>query len=256
MKNHNNQNDNAKTTEAFMLEGRNPILEALAAGKTIHRLLVTNREVEGSLKVIIARAKEHGIPIFPTSREKLDAMSESGKHQGAIALCPAYEYANLDDILHTAAKQNQQPFLIVLDKIFDPHNLGAIIRTACAAGAHAVIIPKRRAVGITPAVVRASSGAVEHLPVCRVANIAQTIEKLKKQNIWIVGTHPKGQLIYNAPLTGPIALVIGSEDEGISRLVREKCDFLVSIPMLGPIDSLNASVAAAVAMYEILRHKL
>jgi len=246
------KDENAQDNLPFILEGRNAVVEALAAEKTIHRLLITNREVEGSLKVIIARAKDAGIPIVPTSREKLDSLSETGRHQGIIALCPAYEYADLDEVLSGI---DGDPFLIILDKIYDPHNLGAIIRTACAAGAHAVIIPKRRSAGITSTVVRTSAGAVEHLPVCRVSNISQTIDRLKKQNIWIVGTDAIGGLIYDAPLTGSVALVIGNEDEGISRLVREKCDFLVSIPMMGPIGSLNASVAAAVAMYEVLRRK-
>lgn len=249
------QNERNASPQPFQLEGRNPVMEAISAEKTIHRLLVTNREIEGSLKVIIARAKEAGIPIVPTSKEKLDAMSESGKHQGVIALCPAYEYADLDQVLRQIKNDGSPPFLIILEKIFDPHNLGAIIRTACAVGAHAVIIPKRRAVGITASVVRASAGAVEHIPVCRVGNIAQTIDRLKKQNIWIAGTDVGGRSIYNAPLEGPIALVVGNENEGISRLVGEKCDFLVSIPMIGAIGSLNASVAAAVAMYEVLRRK-
>jgi len=245
-----NKDENA--VQPFTLEGRNAVMEALAAEKTIHRLLVINREVEGSLKVIIARAKDAGVPIVPTSKEKLDNMSENGKHQGIIALCPAYEYADLEDILRGI---NGDPFLIILDKIYDPHNLGAIIRTACAVGAHAVIIPKRRSAGVTSTVVRTSAGAVEHLPVCRVTNISQTIERLKKHGVWVVGAEAGGQLLYDAPLTGPIALVIGNEDEGISRLVAEKCDFLVSIPMIGPIGSLNASVASAVAMYEVLRRK-
>ena len=248
-----NESSTHETNENFMLEGRNPIKEALSAGKTIHRLLVTNREADGSLKVIIAMAKEQGVQIVPAAKEKLDNLSETGRHQGIIALCPAYEYADLDDVLANIATKDEQPFLIILDKIYDPHNLGAIIRTACAAGAHAVIIPKRRSAGITAAVVRASAGAVEHLPVCRVSNISQTIDHLKKQNIWICGTSADGQNLYDAPLTGALAIVIGNEGEGMSRLVSEKCDFLIGIPMYGPIGSLNASVAAAVTIYEVIR---
>ncbi|MCL2397835.1 MAG: 23S rRNA (guanosine(2251)-2'-O)-methyltransferase RlmB [Defluviitaleaceae bacterium] len=251
----NNETDHINEDAPFTFEGRNAVLEAFAAGKTIHRLLVKKGEIEGSLRVIVAQAKELGVPVMLVPKEKLDAMSENGKHQGVIAFAPAYEYADLDTVLTNITQTNQQPFLIILDKIYDPHNLGAIIRTASAAGAHAVIIPKRRSAGITSAVVRASAGAVEHIPICRVANISQTIDRLKKQNIWIVGTDAAGQLIYNTPLTGALALVIGNEGEGISRLVREKCDFLASIPMLGPTPSLNASVAAAVAMYEVLRRK-
>jgi len=247
--------DAAADNLPFTLEGRNAVMEALNAEKTLHRLYVTNREVEGSLRVIIARAKERGIPVMPISKEKLDEMSESGRHQGVIALCPAYEYTDLDDVLRNVEALGQLPFLVILDKIYDPHNLGAIIRTACAVGAHAVIIPKRRSAGITAAVVRASAGSVEHLPVCRVANIAQTIERLKKRNIWAIGVEQGGQPLHSASLTGAIALVIGNEDEGISRLVSEKCDITVTIPMIGAIGSLNASVAAAVAMYEVRRQQ-
>jgi len=253
-----NTADNASEpadNQPFALEGRNAVMEALNAEKTLHRLYVTNREVEGSLRVIIARAKERGIPVMPISKDKLDEMSENGRHQGVIALCPAYEYTDLDAVLHDLEASGQPPFLVILDKIYDPHNLGAIIRTACAVGAHAVIIPKRRSAGITAAVVRASAGAVEHLPVCRVANIAQTLDRLKKRNIWAIGVEQGGDPIHSANLTGAIALVIGNEDEGISRLVSEKCDMIVTIPMVGAIGSLNASVAAAVAMYEVRRQQ-
>jgi 23S rRNA (guanosine2251-2'-O)-methyltransferase len=240
----------------LMLLGRNAVMEAINADKPIHRLFVKKGEIEGSLKVIVAKAKEKGIVISFVPKEKLNDMSEDGKHQGVIATCPPYNYANLADILRKLVKAGRQPFLIILDKIFDPHNFGAIIRTALACGAHAVIIPKRRSVGITPAVVTSSAGAIEHMPVCRVANISQTVDELKKAGIWVAGADAAGQNLYRAPLTGPIALVIGNESEGISRLVKEKCDFLVSIPMpgAGP-SSLNASVAAAVCMYEILRRK-
>ena len=261
-------------TQPLMLLGRNAVMEAIDADKPIHRLFVKKGEIEGSLKVIVAKAKDKGIVTSFVPKDKLDDMSENGKHQGVIATCPAYDYADLHDVLRKLVKSGQPPFLIVLDKIYDPHNFGAIIRTALACGAHAVIIPKRRSVGITPAVVTSSAGAIEHLPVCRVANISQTIDDLKKMGIWVAGADATGQNLYTAPLTGAIALVIGSEGEGISRLVKEKCDFLVSIPMPGAqfacsastasgrppscgntMSSLNASVAAAVCMYEIVRRK-
>ena len=249
------KNPKEENSAPFVLAGRNAVAEAINAGKTINRLFVKKGEIEGSLKVTVAKAKEQGIVTVFVPKEKLDEMSENAKHQGIIALCPAYDYADLSDILSQVVEKNQQPFFIILDKIFDPHNFGAIIRTALACAAHAIIIPKRRSVGITPAVVSASAGAIEHMPICRVSNISQTIDHLKQQNIWVAGADAAGQTIYNAPLSGSIALVIGNEGEGISRLVKEKCDFLVSLPMHGPIPSLNASVAAAVCMYEILRHR-
>ncbi|MCL2753061.1 MAG: 23S rRNA (guanosine(2251)-2'-O)-methyltransferase RlmB [Defluviitaleaceae bacterium] len=239
-----------------LFEGRNAVMELLNAEKTIHRLFVKSGEADGSLRVILAKAKERGIIITQLAKDKLDAMSETGRHQGIIALCPPFEYAELGEVLRNCARTGEEPFIIVLDKIFDPHNFGAIIRTAAACGAHGVIIPKRRSVGITAAVVRASAGAAANMPIVRVANIAQTLDILKKAGIWAVGAEADGDIMYNAPLTGALALVIGNEDEGISRLVKEKCDFLVSIPMLGQMSSLNASVAAGVAMYEIVRRKI
>jgi len=239
----------------LLLLGRNAVIEAIDAGKPIHRLFVKKGEIEGSLKVLMAKAKDSGVVISYVPKEKLDEMAENAKHQGVIASCPAYDYAELHDVMRNIIKSGQPPFLIILDKIYDPHNFGAIIRTALASGAHAVIIPKRRSVGITPTVVTTSAGAVEYIPVCRVANIAQTIDELKKMGIWIAGADVDGQSLYKAPLTGALALVIGNEGEGISRLVKEKCDFLVSIPMPGAMSSLNASVAAAICMYEIVRRK-
>ncbi|MDR2182863.1 MAG: 23S rRNA (guanosine(2251)-2'-O)-methyltransferase RlmB [Clostridiales bacterium] len=239
----------------LILLGRNAVMEAIDADRDIHRLFVKKGEIEGSLKVIVAKAKEKGIVTSFVPKEKLDELSENGKHQGVIATCPAFDYANLNDILLSLAKSGRQPFLVILDKIYDPHNFGAIIRTALACGVSAVIIPKRRSVGITAAVVTASAGAIEHMPVCRVSNISQVVDNLKKMGIWVAGADVSGQSLYTAPLTGPIALVIGSEGEGISRLVKEKCDFLVSIPMADAMSSLNASVAAAVCMYEIVRRK-
>ena len=239
----------------LFFEGRNAVMELLNSDKTIHRLFVKQGDIEGSLKVIMAKAKEKGIIISPMAKDKLDELSETGKHQGVIALCPPFEYAYLGDVLRDVASKGEEPFLVILDKIVDPYNFGAIIRTACAAGAHAIIIPKRRSVGITAAVVRASAGTAGNMPVVRVSNIAQTIDALKQAGIWTVGTCMDGQLIYDAPLKGPIAVVVGNEDEGISRLVKEKCDFLVSMPMGGRVESLNASVAAGVAIYEVVRHR-
>jgi len=242
-------------TSPLTLLGRNAVMEAIDNDRDIHRLFVKKGDIEGSLKVLLAKAKEKGVVTSFVPKDKLDELAAGGKHQGVVATCPAFDYADLSQVLRRCAKHNQQPFLIILDKIYDPHNFGAIIRTALAVGASAVIIPKRRSVGITPAVVTASAGAIEHMPVCRVANIAQTIDELKKSGIWIAGADSTGQNLYTAPLTGALALVIGSEGDGISRLVKEKCDFLVAIPMPGAMSSLNASVAAAVCMYEILRRK-
>jgi len=250
-----NDINNDENTAPLSILGRNAVMEAIKAGKPIHRLYVKKGEIEGSLRAIVAKAKDAGIVTSFVPKDKLDDMSENGKHQGVIATVPAYDYADLADVMRNIAKNNETPFIIILDKIFDPHNFGAIIRTALACGAHTVIIPKRRSVGITPTVVTASAGAVEHMPICRVSNISQTIDALKKSGIWIVGADVTGQNLYSAPLTGPTALVIGNEGEGISRLVKDKCDFLVAIPMPGQMSSLNASVAAAVCMYEIVRRK-
>ncbi|MCL2169547.1 MAG: 23S rRNA (guanosine(2251)-2'-O)-methyltransferase RlmB [Defluviitaleaceae bacterium] len=238
-----------------LFEGRHAVMELLNAEKTIHRIFIKQGEVDGSLRVILAKAKEMGILIAPVSKDKLDAMSETGRHQGVIALCPPFEYANLTQVLVDCTKAGETPFLLVLDKIFDPHNFGAIIRTALASGVHGIIIPKRRAVGITAAVVRASAGAAGHLPIIRVSNIAQAIDAMKKAGIWIGGADMEGKSVYSANMTGPLALVIGNEAEGISRLIKDKCDFLVSLPMEGPVGSLNASVAAGVLMYEVVRNR-
>ncbi|MCL2855953.1 MAG: 23S rRNA (guanosine(2251)-2'-O)-methyltransferase RlmB [Defluviitaleaceae bacterium] len=238
-----------------LFEGRNAVMELLVAEKTVHRIFVKQGEIEGSLRPIVAKAREMGIMIAPVSKDKLDAMSETGKHQGVIALCPPFEYANLTHLLVECTRAGKSPFLIILDKIFDPHNFGAIIRTALASGADGVIIPKRRAVGITAAVVRASAGAAGHLPIVRVSNIAQTVDALKKAGIWVVGADMDGQNVYSANMTGALALVIGNEGEGISRLIKDKCDFLVSLPMEGAVGSLNASVAAGVLMYEVVRRR-
>lgn len=239
-----------------MLEGRNSVLEALKAGRSINRIFVAKGDREGSVNQIIAMARESKILIQEIERAKLDEMSQTYSHQGVIALAAAKNYVEVDEILAKAAESGKPPFIIVLDEITDSYNLGSILRTANAAGAHGVIIPKRRAIGLTPAVSKASAGAIEYVPVARVTNIVQTIEMLKKKNIWVVGTDLSGDKpYYERDLTGPIALVIGSEGEGMGKLVRESCDFVVSIPMLGQISSLNAAVAGAIVTYEILRQR-
>ncbi|MCL2416014.1 MAG: 23S rRNA (guanosine(2251)-2'-O)-methyltransferase RlmB [Defluviitaleaceae bacterium] len=246
----NNENE-------FLAIGRKAVLEILNNDGAIDKLFIKKGEKEGAIRVIVAKAKEKGIVILEVPREKLDILSNNGKHQGVIAQTPAYEYSSVEEILRRTGKGNGAPFILICDKIFDPYNLGAMIRTAEACGIHGVIIPKRRSCGITPTVVKASAGAIEHVPVARVSNIAQTIEILKNRNIWVCGLDTDGISIFSEKLNldGAIALVIGNEGAGVSHLVKERCDFSVSIPMLGAITSLNASVAAAVAMYEIVRRK-
>ena len=238
------------------LEGRNSVLEALKSGRSINRIFVAKGDREGSVNQIIAMARQHHILVQEIDRAKLDTMSVTQAHQGVIALTAAKDYVEVDDILEIAAASGRAPFIIILDEITDSHNLGSILRTANAAGVHGVIIPKRRAVGLTSVVSKASAGAIEYVPVARVTNIVQTIEKLKKENIWVAGTDATGEKPYfEMDLTGPIALVIGSEGEGMGKLVRESCDFVVNIPMLGQISSLNAAVAGAIVTYEILRQR-
>lgn len=249
--------DKEKETDEIplQLEGRNAVLEALNHERTIDRILVKKGDIEGTIKVVIAKAREKGIVVQEVAKQKLDELSESGNHQGVIAFCPAHEYATVEEILQKARDLGEPPFIIILDGITDPHNLGAIIRTADAAGAHGVIIPKRRACGMTATVVKASAGAIEYVKVARVTNIVNTIEQLKKENVWVACADMGGQIMYDAPLHGAMAVVIGGEGEGVGRLVKEKCDFAVQIPMGGDIASLNASVAAAVVMYEIVRRR-
>jgi 23S rRNA (guanosine2251-2'-O)-methyltransferase len=238
------------------LEGRNSVMEALKAGRSINRIFVAKGEREGSISQIIALAKENRILIQEIDRAKLDAMSVTFSHQGVIALTAAKDYVEVDEILASAAESGRPPFLIILDEITDSHNLGSILRTANAAGVHGIIIPKRRAIGLTSVVSKASAGAIEYVPVARVTNIVQTIQNLKKQNIWVVGTDSSGgQSYFEKDLTGPVALVIGSEGEGMGKLVRESCDFVVNIPMMGQISSLNAAVAGAIVTYEIVRQR-
>ena len=232
------------------------MLEALKANRTINKIFVSKGEKEGSIRQILAVAKQKGIIVTEVERNALDSMSSTKAHQGVIAFVAVKDYVSVDDILLAAKEKGEDPFIIILDEITDPHNLGSIMRTANAVGVHGIIIPKRRAIGLTSTVSKASAGAVEYVPVARVTNINQTIEYLKKNNVWVVGTDATGsRAFYNSDLKGATALVIGSEGTGMSKLVREKCDFVVNIPMQGEISSLNASVAAAIVMYEIKRQR-
>lgn len=242
--------------QEFTIEGRNAVLEAFRSGKTIDRLFVLDGCRDGAVSTITREARKHDTMIQFVSRERLNQMSETGKHQGVIAYAAAYEYADIEDMFRLAEEKGEQPFLILLDNIEDPHNLGAIIRTANLAGAHGVIIPKRRAAGLTATVAKTSAGALNYTPVAKVTNLVTTIEELKKRGLWFVCADMDGELMYRQNLTGPIGLVIGSEGEGVGRLVREKCDLTASIPMRGEIDSLNASVAAGILAYEIVRQRM
>ena len=247
-------NDNFEPSENTLILGRNAVLAAIESERELDKILIKDGDIEGSLKVIIAKAKEKGIKIEKIPKAKLDSLSTE-KHQGIIAFAPSVEYSTVNDMLALAKKKNQDPFIIIAINIKDPHNLGALIRTAESAGAHGLIIPSRRAVGITGAVERASTGAVNFLPIAKVSNIAATIEFLKKQNIWIVGGDMVGTPYHSADLKGAVALCIGGEDEGLGQLVTKKCDFVVKIPMYGTTSSLNASVAGALLMYEVVRQR-
>ena len=239
-----------------MLEGRNAVTEALSAGRTIDKLFVADGDTDKALARICAMAKQAGAVVVPADRRKLDLMSATGAHQGVIAMVAAHAYASIEDILQKAAGAGENPLIVICDELSDPHNLGAIIRTAECAGAHGVIIPKRRSVGLTAVVGKASAGALEYLPVARVANIAAAIDTLKKAGVWVCGTAAEGDTsLYKADLKGPAAIVIGNEGQGMSRLVSERCDFKVSIPMKGSISSLNASAAAAIMLYEAVRQR-
>ena len=242
--------------EELTIEGRNAVLEAFRSGKTIDKLFVQDGCKEGPILSITREARKHDTLIKYVPRERLDQLSETGKHQGVIAYAAAYEYAEVEDILKNARDKGEEPFIFLLDNIEDPHNLGAIIRTANLAGAHGVIIPKRRAVGLTATVAKTSAGALNYTPVAKVTNLAATIDELKKEGLWFVCADMGGESMYRLNLKGPIGLVIGNEGEGVSRLVKEKCDYIASIPMKGDIDSLNASVAAGVLAYEIVRQRL
>lgn len=240
----------------LVIEGRNAVLEAFRSGKPIDKVFVQDGCQDGPIRTIVREAKKHDTILNFVGRERLNQISATGKHQGVIAYAAAYEYAEVEDILELAKSRQEEPFLFILDNIEDPHNLGAIIRTANLAGAHGVIIPKRRAVGLTATVARTSAGALNYTPVAKVTNLAKTMEELKKRGLWFVCADMNGESMYDLNLKGAIGLVIGNEGEGVSRLVKEKCDFTAGIPMKGEIDSLNASVAAGVLAYEIVRQRM
>ncbi|MEA4972612.1 MAG: 23S rRNA (guanosine(2251)-2'-O)-methyltransferase RlmB [Candidatus Metalachnospira sp.] len=237
------------------LEGRNAVLEVLKSGRDIEKIIIQKGNMEGTIRRIVAMAKEHGVIVQEAVKQKLDEMSQTKNHQGVIAIVSEHEYAEVSDILKAAADKGEKPFIIILDNITDPHNLGAVIRTAECAGAHGVIIPKRRSVGLTATVGKTSAGAMEYMPVARVTNISKTIDDLKKEGIWVACADIGGEDYFDASLDSAIALVIGAEGDGVSRLVKEKCDYVVSIPMYGKISSLNASVAAGLLMYEVVRQR-
>ena len=236
-----------------IIVGRNPVTEALRSGREIDKLMVSSEE--GSMKKILALAKERRIPVMKVEKSAIDRIAEGKAHQGVAAYVSAYAYAELEDIFRIAEERGEDPFIIILDNLEDPHNLGAIMRTAECAGAHGIIIPKRRACGLTEVVAKASAGAIEYMPCVKVTNIAQAIEELKERGIWVAACDMGGQEYYKADLKGKLAVVIGSEGSGISRLVKEKCDFVVSMPMVGRITSLNASNAAAVIIYEVRKQR-
>lgn len=240
----------------LIIEGRNAIIEAFRAGRSVDKLFIQEHTKEGSMNTLIREAKKTKTLIKYVPKERLDQISETGHHQGAVAFVAAYNYAEIDDLFAKAEEKGESPFFIILDEIEDPHNLGAIIRTANLAGAHGVIVPKNRACGLTATVVKASAGAINYTPIVKVTNIAQTIEALKEKGMWFVCADMDGETMYDIDLTGSIGLVIGNEGKGVSRLVKEKCDFVARIPMSGDIDSLNASVATGVLAYEIVRQRM
>lgn len=238
-----------------IIVGRNAVSEALKAQRSINKILIVKGATEGSIKEIIGQVKSAGIPIQEVERSYLDKLSEGQKHQGVAAMVAAKEYVEIEDIIEIARARKEEPFIVVLDGIEDPHNFGSLLRSAEVAGVHGVVIPKRRAVGVTSTVAKSSAGAVEYMAIARVANITQAIEKLKELGCWVAASDMDGQELWDATLTGPIALVVGGEGKGVSRLVKEHCDFVVKIPMKGNISSLNASVAGAILMFEVVRQR-
>ncbi len=247
---------NIVNSEKIVIEGRNAVLEAFRSGKPIDKVYILDGCQDGPIRTIVREAKKHDTILNFVTKERLDQLSETKKHQGVIAHGAAYEYSNIEDMLALAKEKGEDPFLILLDNIEDPHNLGAIIRTANLAGAHGVIIPKRRAAGLTATVAKTSAGGLNYTPVAKVTNLVKTMEELKEKGLWFVCADMGGEAMYDLNLTGPIGMVIGNEGEGVGRLVKEKCDFTASIPMKGDIDSLNASVAAGVLAYEIVRQRM
>ena len=251
------QENREQGTETFVIEGRNAVLEAFRSGRTIDKIYVLDGCQDGPVRTIVREAKKHGSLINFVTKERLSQLSETGKHQGVIAHAAAYEYSTIDDMLKLAEERGEAPFLILLDNIEDPHNLGAIIRTANLAGAHGVIIPKRRAVSVNSTVNKASAGAVEHMKIARVTNISDAIEELKQAGLWVCGTAvDTNKYYYNQDLTGPLAIVIGNEGKGIGEKVKKNCDFLVKIPMKGKIQSLNASVSTGIVVYEAVKQRI
>lgn len=253
---YNETDRNEESARTLVIEGRNAVLEAIRAGKPIDKLFILDGCQDGPVRTIVREAQKRRIVLSFVDRERLSHLSETGKHQGVVAFAAAYEYSDIDCMLELAEKKGEDPFLILLDGIEDPHNLGAIIRTANLAGAHGVIIPKRRASGLTATVAKTSAGALNYTPVAKVTNLVNTMKELKKKGLWFVCADMGGRLMYDMNMTGPIGLVIGNEGEGVSRLVRENCDFTAAVPMKGEIDSLNASVAAGVLAYEIVRQRM
>lgn len=256
MQDNRRENTENHMEHTLVIEGRNAVLEAFRSGRTIDKLFVLDGCQDGPVRTIVREAKKHGSLLNFVSRERLNQLSQTGKHQGVIAYAAAYDYAEIDDMLKLASERGEDPFLFLLDGIEDPHNLGAIIRTANIVGAHGVIIPKRRAAGLTATVAKTSAGALNYTPVAKVTNLVKTIEELKEKGLWFVCADMDGETMYDLNLTGPVGLVIGSEGEGVSRLVKKKCDFIAGIPMKGEITSLNASVAGGVLAYEILRQRM
>ena len=254
----NEEKKNALTAEADgVIEGRNAVIEALRAGENIDKIFIQNGETDKTLGHIASKARAAGIVVVDADKRKLDGMSRTHAHQGVIALAAMREYVSVEDILEKAAEKGEKPLIVICDEISDPHNLGALIRTAEGAGAHGIVIPKRRSAGLTAVVAKTSAGAVAHMPVARVANIPSLIKDLKKQGVWVFGTAAKGTTnLYEADLKGAAAIVIGSEGDGMTRLAEENCDFLVSIPMKGKLNSLTASAAAAILLYEAVRQRL
>ncbi len=245
-----------ETQENLKIEGRNAVLEAFRSGKTIDKLYVLDGCMDGPVRTILREAKGKDVIVNYVAKERLDQMSETGKHQGVIAMGAAFSYSSVEDILADARQKGEDPLIILLDGVEDPHNLGAIIRTAHQAGAHGVIIPKRRAVGLTATVAKASAGALHYTPVAKVTNLSQTMEQLKKEGLWFVCADMGGELMYKQNLTGPLGIVMGGEGSGVSELVKKNCDFITAIPMKGQIDSLNVSVATGVLAYEVLRQRM
>lgn len=255
MTNNNELKKDTDSVNEHLIEGRNAVLEAFRSGKTVDKLYLQDGLKDGTINTILRDAKKKDVIVNFVAKEKLDQMSSTKKHQGVMAICAAYEYSSIDEMFELAEKKGEDPFIIILDEIEDPHNLGAIIRTANLCGAHGVVIAKRRAAGLTSTVVKASAGAINYTPVAKVTNIAKTIEELKDRGMWFACATMDGEIMYKTNLKGSIGLVIGNEGSGVSRLVKEKCDYLVSIPMKGDIDSLNASVATGVLAYEIVRQR-